>query len=379
MKTVQITGKAVKKFEDGYPQLAMTDLENPADFQDGEWVQLESHGHFVAIAYFAKERKGAGWIFTLHENERIDDRFFASLFRGAMARRRHLADLEAYCWFNGAGDGLGGLTIDKYLNAYLFKFDNRALFLQRDLIIEGFNEVMASDIALIVSFNGNQELVMGSEDELPKLVHENEVVFPINLMKGQDLGLEFRDVREMVKPMAPQKSVLNVFDAETGLIPVAMVGDATNAVTVDPAARATKITQEQLLANNADQAPVEIRTMDVENYLDYAIKHHLTFDLVTVNPPNFIRGKKREFRLTKDLVSLMEQIFSVVAPGTKIILSITSPSFSMKRLRKEVNEAVANSGIQASVENTFSAPDDFPVNRSQQHSEAIKGIILTIH
>ena len=134
MKRVQITGKSVRKFEDGYPIVSLTDLEDRQDFEDGAWVQLENHGHFVATAYFAKQHRGIGYVLSLRENEAIDERFFASKFRAAVAKRSAFTDVSAYRLFNGSGDNLGGLVVDVYNGQFVFRWQNQALKRQAKLI-----------------------------------------------------------------------------------------------------------------------------------------------------------------------------------------------------------------------------------------------------
>jgi len=142
LKRVQITGKSVRKFEDGYPIVSLTDLENAQDFDNGAWVQLENHGHFVATAYFAKQHRGIGFVMSLRENEGIDERFFTSKFRAAVAKRAVFADSPAYRLFNGTGDGLGGLIVDVFNGQYVFRWQNSAIKQQAKLIYAGFERIL---------------------------------------------------------------------------------------------------------------------------------------------------------------------------------------------------------------------------------------------
>ena len=202
MKRLQITGKSVRKFEDGYPVVNMTDLEDRKDFEDGAWVQLENHGHFVATAYFAKQHRGIGYILSLRENETIDERYFASKFRTAKARRSAVKgdDQSAYRLFNDVGDGLGGLIIDVYNEYYVFRWQNRALKQQARLIYAGFQKVMGPDVKILAATPGHEDLqvVTGSLPKAPIAVNENGMSFPINLDESRSqLALEFRDVRTL--------------------------------------------------------------------------------------------------------------------------------------------------------------------------------------
>lgn len=381
LKRVQIIGKSVRKFEDGYPIVSLTDLENRNDFENGAWVQLENHGHFAATAYFAKQHRGIGYILSLRENEAIDERFFAAKFRAAVGRRMAFANQAAYRLFNGTADGLGGLSIDVFNGIYVFRWENTALKQQARLIYAGFERAVGKGQTVVAVTPGQEktQLITGTLPDHPLAVLENGVTYPVDLTVGRpQLALEFRQIRDWVKQTSKQKKVLNLFSAETGIVTAAMVGGATEAVTVDPTNRATTALQAQLAANNLEQAPVEMRTMDVPNYLDYAQKHGLTFDTIAINPPAFIRGKKHAFTLEQDLPALLEQAFAVAKTGTKILVTTTAPSYSLKHLQQTVNAAVENYTGHVTAFNNFLSPDDFLTNVADRQSEALKGLLLSV-
>lgn len=382
MKRIQITGKSVRKFEDGYPVVAITDLENRNDFDDGAWVQLENHGHFVATAYFAKQHRGIGYILSLRESEAIDDRFFASKFRAAQAKRQAVKTPAGYRLFNDVGDGLGGLVIDAFDDFYVFRWQNRALKRQAKLIYAGFERIFGKNITILAATPGQEltQVITGHLPKAPVMVNENGVTYPIDLAQGRaQLAFEFRDIRLWASQNSQQRRILNLYSAETGLVTAAMVGGATDAVTVDPTNRATTAIQTQLAANNLDQAAVEMRTMDVANYLDYAIKHGLTFDTVFVNPPSFVRGKKHNFDLNQDLEALLGQALQVTQTGSEVVITTTTPGYSLKRLQETVSAALRNFAGHASVAETYRSPADFMTNSADRQSEALKGLRLKIN
>lgn len=383
LKRIQITGKSVRKFEDGYPVIALTDLENRQDFDDGAWVQLENHGHFVATAYFAKQHRGAGYVLSLRESDAIDERFFAGKFRAANAKRVAINAQGAYRFFNDVGDGLGGLIIDAYPeNIFVFRWQNQALKRQARLIYAGFQKVMGQDVTMLSAAPGQEKMqvIAGTLPQGPVTITEDGVSYPVDLsLTRSQLALEFRDVRAWAHDNSQQRRILNLFSAETGVVTAAMVGGAIEAVTVDPNNRAATLTQAQLTANNFDQAAVEMRTMDVANYLDYAIKHDLTFDTIVINPPAFVRGKKRKFDLTQDLEDLVQQALQVAASGAEVVITTTAPSYSLKRLRATVNDAVEKYTGHVTVSTTFHSPDDFITNDADRQSEVLKGIRLSVN
>lgn len=252
--------------------------------------------------------------------------------------------------------------VDVYNGQFVFRWQNQALKRQAKLIYAGFERVLGKGQTILAATSGQEkmQLVSGQFPKSVTSVLENGVTYPVDLtISRQQLALEFREVRDWVKQTSQQKRLLNLFSAETGVVTAAMLGGAVEAITVDPTNRATTTIQAQLAANNLDQAAVEMRTMDVPNYLDYAIKHGLTFDTITINPPAFIRGKKRAFTLEQDLPALVAQALQVAQSGSQILVTTTTPTYSMKRLKQAVSDATQNYTGHVTASTEFHAPADF--------------------
>ena len=61
--------------------------------------------------------------------------------------------------------------------------------------------------------------------------------------------------------------------------------------------------------------------MDSREYLKWAAKKNLQFDLVVCDPPSFSRSEGGVFRIETELESLLAQCAQVTAPGGRILIS----------------------------------------------------------
>ncbi|MDN6730256.1 MAG: class I SAM-dependent rRNA methyltransferase, partial [Alkalibacterium sp.] len=112
---IKITQQAAKRRQRGYPLLQKEDLLDR--IKENEWLDfIDKQGNLVAKGYLGVQNNGVGWSLTT-ENRPLNHAFFVDLFFQAKEKRRAYYQDEqtnAFRLVNGAGDHLGGMTVDKY-------------------------------------------------------------------------------------------------------------------------------------------------------------------------------------------------------------------------------------------------------------------------
>ncbi|MDN6244558.1 MAG: class I SAM-dependent rRNA methyltransferase, partial [Tetragenococcus koreensis] len=112
---IKITQQAAKRMQRGYPLLQKEDLLDR--IKENEWLDfIDKQGNLVAKGYLGVQNNGVGWSLTT-ENRPLNHAFFVDLFFQAKEKRRAYYQDEqtnAFRLVNGAGDHLGGMTVDKY-------------------------------------------------------------------------------------------------------------------------------------------------------------------------------------------------------------------------------------------------------------------------
>lgn len=290
---------------DGYPVLLKEDFVKEPIESEGTVVELlDDNKKFVARAYLAKQNKGDGWILTLNENEKIDQSFFEHLFKQAAAERVSLKENEqttAYRFFNGEGDGLGGLTIDMYADYYVFSWYSIGIYKHQQTILKAFLSAVPNvkgvyeKIRYQSKTKPETDHIYGEEAPEPLLIKENGITYATYLNDGLMTGifLDQRNVRNSIlENYSMDKTVLNTFSYTGAFSVAAAIGGASHTTSVDLANRSLEKTKEQFEVNNLDPELQTIRVMDVFDYFRYAIRKQLSFDTVIVDPPSFARSKK---------------------------------------------------------------------------------------
>jgi 23S rRNA (cytosine1962-C5)-methyltransferase len=136
------------------------------------------------------------------------------------------------------------------------------------------------------SFEG---FLFGKEKQKVQVL-ENGIKFSVDIIKGQKTGLflDMRNMRALIKDISKDKRVLNCFGYSGGFSLYALMGRATNVVTVDSSKDATASAVENFELNGFDHSKNKIITTDV---FDFLAKEKLDYDIVILDPPAFAKKK----------------------------------------------------------------------------------------
>jgi 23S rRNA (cytosine1962-C5)-methyltransferase len=388
MKTIKLKQLATNRILKGYPALEEYDFADKGNAKEGDLVELKGpNNKFVAYGYLGDEKKTAGWVLSLDPNEELQTSFYDRLFRIARDNRRVFYNDEqttAFRFFNGDGDGLGGLTIEYYEGFYVFTWYSKGIYMHRDQILQAF-KVAIPDYKGIYeknNFKGSKiqsQHVDGQEAPEPLVVKENGIRYATYLNEGWMTGifLDQRNVRRRImNELGIGRTVLNTFSYTGAFSVAAAMGGALKTVNVDAANRSQEKTREQFEVNGLNPDEHEIRVIDVFSYLDYAKKHDLQFDLIILDPPTFARTKDRTFSVEEDYPELVQEALEVLAPRGILIASTNMWKLSHEDFYELVSEGFDAAGVDGYLLEEHSLPDDFRVNPEYPESKYLKVLVL---
>lgn len=387
MKTVQVKRLATNRILKGYPVLEEYDFSDIGGAKEGDLIRLvDPKGNFVSVGYLGKEKRNIGWVLTL-EDKQVDTQFVVRLFEKAKElRTAYFEDDQttAFRVFNNDGDGLGGLTIDYYGGYYVFIWYNRGIYQQRDMILAAFNQVF-NDYEGIYEKNNyrhaeiKSQHVLGEEAPEPLIIKENGISFATYLNDGWMTGI-FLDQRSVRKQLMFEygigNRVLNLFSYTGAFSVAAAMGGAVKTVSVDVANRSQEKTKEQFEVNGLDPNDHEIRVIDVNSYLDYAMKHELEFDVVVIDPPTFARTKEGTFSVEDDYTDLIKDILSILRTGGVLIASTNAWKLSRDEFYGLISDGFDEQGIDGYLIEEFALPEDFNLNPNHLESDYLKVFVI---
>lgn len=219
-----------------------------------------------------------------------------------------------------------------------------------------------------------------SKESLPArwIANEGEMRFQFRRDSGLSPGLflDQRANRRWVLSHAPRR-VLNLFSYTGGFSVAAARAGATHVVSVDLSRSFLEWTKENFLLNNLNpaQSNYEFRAMDSREYLKWAAKKGLQFDLVVCDPPSFSRSDNGVFRIETELESLLSLCAQVTASGGRILISTNYETWThqefVQRAVKFASDLARSNKKLVTVERTPSPDWDFEMPREPRRMKSL--------
>lgn len=307
-----------------------------------------------------------------------------ALLQRAVRRREALLarpDLDVCRLFHGEADGMPGVFLDRYaLGAVLMLHEGTtrldadphliALHALELLRPQGVRAVYAKRFikdrtALApddVSPLADPRPIAGEPLPESLIVNEHGRRLEVRLYDGFSTGvfLDQRENRSFLARFAPGGRVLNTF-AYTGAFSVACALSGAVTTTVDVSPRYLDWAKRNFALNGIDLAQHRFARMGTLEFLDYARRKALRYELIIIDPPTYSSGNARKgvpaWRVARDLPGLLERAADRLAPGGALFVSTNSDEFSTPgRLRSLLTGALG----PVRWLDAPAAPEDFP-------------------
>ncbi|MGP4060244.1 class I SAM-dependent rRNA methyltransferase [Halobacillus sp. H74] len=390
---LKVKPKSVKDITNGYPLISKDAIENNEQkIEEGSLVQLvDSSNNYIATGYYGIQNKGIGWVLSRKEKEKIDQTFFAKRVREAVEKRAKfyaMEDTTAFRVFNGAGDGIGGLTIEFFAGFYVVNWYSEGIYSFREEIYQALNDIAdPRGVYEKLRFDKNgqyvdqDDYVSGEKGEFPLIVSENGMSYAVDLNDGAMTGifLDQRNVRKSLRDRYSEgKTVLNTFSYTGAFSVAAALGGATETTSVDLAKRSLPKTIEQFAVNGIDYESQDIKVMNVFDYFRYAERHALKFDVVVLDPPSFARTKKKTFSTSKDYTKLVKDTLKITSDGGLIVASTNTASFNMKKFKTFIDKAFKEMKKKYKIVEEHQLPEDFTVPHNFPEFNYLKVVFIKV-
>ncbi|AXY24788.1 hypothetical protein CL176_01460 [Suicoccus acidiformans] len=376
MREFHLKKQATQRVKAGERLLLAEDIQETGaeDLPEGESILLWGFDkQYAGKALIARQQKGLGWLYTVEADGDWSRMFVDERVKLAYNKRAALfgsKETTAFRLINGEGDQIPGVTVDWYAGFLQINWYSQGIYAFREWIFEALQTLPIHILGIYETQRFGQLKVAeavrhtwGEEAEKPHLIQENGVTYATYL--GEDwmtgIFLDQREVRNFVKQQAKALTVLNLFSYTGAFSVAAEMGGAAKTISVDVANRSLDLTEEQFAVNHLErnQEVREIRVMDVFDYIRYAKRHGLKFDMVICDPPSFARTKQYTFSARQDYAQLAEDLFALTEVGGMTILSTNHSGYPQDAFREDLRMAAERSVAQVHLLQQFGLPEDF--------------------
>lgn len=222
---------------------------------------------------------------------------------------------------DGAGDGLAGIYLETYGEAWLVSTSSPGLNPDLRDTLSKYNRPLYRKR---LDQHQKESPVHLSGPEMPEffLGLENGLKSRLSFQSGYSQGIfiDQRDNRQILRNLVqPGQTVLNTF-AYTGFFSIAAAASGATTSTLDLSQVYLDWARENFRANGMDPEDHYFCKGDTFHWLRRFAKQGRAFDVIILDPPTFSRDDKgKVFRVERDYGRLFKLALSCLAPGGSIL------------------------------------------------------------
>ncbi|RBW44000.1 class I SAM-dependent rRNA methyltransferase [Psychromonas sp. B3M02] len=333
-----------------------------------------------------------------------------ALLNAALAKRESLLNnlsiedqpkTDCFRVFHGTVEGVNGLNIDRYGDAWLIQTFHETL---SEAQLDEIKTVLlnVADLPLVYNDRSNKNSrIINQLDESTdafaqsdQVMSENGVLFTSKLRhEGQDplLFLDMRVGREYMKKHSHKKSVLNLFSYTCGIGIAAGVGGAKRVVNVDFSSFALAAGRKNAQLNDVESvcqfiqsdafpalrqlAGLKVTSRNNKKLPSYPKMSASQFDLVFLDPPRFAKSAFGTVDLVNDYQSLFKPALLTTKPGGTIVCCNNVAKVDKEVWFKSLVRCVEKQGREVTAVEWLDCHNDFP---SFDDNHPLKIVALTL-
>jgi len=341
---VRATPDAIRQVRGGSPWLfdgSITSVSHEGDAGDLA-VVFDDRRNFAAVGLWDPTSPIRVKILHAGSPETIDRAWWRRRLSAALERRSMLAaddTTTAYRCVHGENDGLPGLVVDRYDSTLVVKLYSAAWFSHLADVVDGLVELLAPErIVLRLSravadsdtFGTSEgEILIGEAPTRPVLFRERGLTMEADVVHGQKTGhfLDQRDNRALVRGLAANCDVLDVFCSTGGFAVNAAAGGARSVHMIDLSAPAIAAAERNIGHNlrlhEVRDCAVLTTVGDAFEVLDQlgrrAERDADRYDVVVLDPPSFAMSQANVERALRAYAKLTRLGVALLRPGGVLV------------------------------------------------------------
>lgn len=323
---------------------------------------------------------------------RLDASWFEMKLRQAEVLREQalLDETNAYRLVNGEGDGLPGLTVDRYgdflmVQLYSAAWDSYLPALTQALQqvyqpLGIYRKLRPQETRQLEAKSKSKQysrVIAGVAAPVPLIVQENGLDYLVDLREGLNTGLfpdQRRNRRELMSRCAG-KRVLNLF-AFTGAFSVAAaVAGAKQVTSVDVSQKYLDVARENFSINRLNPKKHQFIVGDVFAELARMREQGRKFDIILFDPPSFSTTKKSRFSTHGGTAKLVAETLPLLEIGGLLMSSSNHQKVSLDDYLKELRRGALQVAVDLRTIFTSGQPEDFPCSVTFPEGRYLKFVI----
>jgi 23S rRNA (cytosine1962-C5)-methyltransferase len=371
--------ESVRMLELGHPWIiADTFTKRWPAGKAGELVELvDERGRFLATALLDPADRIVARILG-RERLRLDGPWLAKRLRAALELRRvhgRLGDTTAYRLVNGEGDGLPGLTVDRYGDYLMVQLYCGGWRPHLPLLVKALQELCSPlgiyektrpqntrELEAASDTKKYGRLLAGSPAPDPLTVLENGLTFLVSMERGLNTGL-FLDQRVNRRDLMTRvegKRLLNLFSYTAAFSVAAAAAGARLTTSVDASPGYMEWGRENFGVNRINAKKHEFIVGDCLTVLEELARREKQYDIILMDPPSFSTTARNRFTTRGGTSDLVAAALPLLPEGGLLITSSNHQKVDLADYLKELRRGALQAGSGLKVISLAGQPEDFP-------------------
>lgn len=360
--------------------------EVKGDYQPGDIVSVfDARQRFLGKGFINPASQIRVRLLTFQDEE-IDADFFRNRLQQALESRKALLPpkTNAYRLIHSDGDGLSGLTVDRYDQWLVAQFHSAGIEQQKPLIIELLSELTKAKGILERSdmksrrADGLETDNQSLAGEVPPTTEilENKLRFQVDLEKGQKTGffLDQRENRQLIGNLSAGKRLLNCFSYSGGFS-VYAAKQGAQTTSLDISKEAIALAKENFTLN---KLPADDHQFISANAFDWLREIPEQYDVIVLDPPAFVKAKQQVNKGARGYKDINRLAISQVASGGLVLTCSCSSYISWDLFRKIIFSAAQEAERTVQIIARPGQPFDHPINIYHPEGEYLKTFLLRV-
>jgi len=348
---------------------------------------VDDRGEALGTAYFNPHSLIAARLLTTQAGAAIDVAFFSGRIERARALRDKLFAKPFYRLIHAEADGFPGLVVDRYDDVFVAQSGTAGMDALAPLWLDALTKEFAPRAIVLKSdspsraHEGLKDDTRIAQGDLSRGVHVDEagVRHRVEPQLGQKTGWFFdqHDNRAFLIGLAKGASLLDAFSYSGALALGALKAGAKSAVLLDSSQSALDLATETARTHDLSDR-CEFRRCDVLEELEELAPTGERFDVVSCDPPPFVRSKKDLESGARGYRKLARLAAPLVAPGGFLCVASCSHAIDTVRFQHECALGLVRAGRIGRLIRAAGAAPDHPVHPMLPETAYLKSLVYQL-
>ena len=348
---------------------------------------IDARGNRIASGFYSAHSQIRLRAIAFGEDE-LSEALLRARIAAAVARRAPILDggTTACRLIHSEGDDLSGLIADRYGDALVVEITSAGLEKVSDIAIDELRALTGSRSVYLKNDLPARKLEhLPLEDrivgETPReeTIREHGLSFRVAPGAGQKTGffLDQRENRALVRTLARDREVLNLFAYSGGFGVYAASGGARSVEEVDVSEDAIALARANHDLNGSGGV-AQFVAADAFQHVRRLASEGRRYDLIVADPPAFARTRGEVERAARGYKDINLYAFRLLRPGGLLLTFSCSGHMGTDLFQKIVFSAALDAGREARILHRLGAGPDHPISIYCPEGEYLKGLVVEV-